>query len=140
MQLNYSRQIIAILDLPNSNGESATRTLNDEFGAGRALFFPSDVTNFDQLEGKLRKLNCSSNCCGSCDFFFYFLPSCIQECRGSPRKLGHSHQQRWDVERGCLAKDDRTQLRECWCFGHLEHSKLVFFKLKLKVILNAMFN
>ncbi|XP_076632460.1 uncharacterized protein LOC143347313 [Colletes latitarsis] len=47
---------VAILDLPNLNGETAIEKLESQFGEGRAFFFPCDVTSQDQVDSTFKKL------------------------------------------------------------------------------------
>jgi len=44
-------QAIAIIDLPDSNGENAVTELEKEFGANHAIFLIGDVANTEELTG-----------------------------------------------------------------------------------------
>ena len=44
-------QAIAIIDLPDSNGENAVTELEKEFGANHAIFLTGDVANIEELTG-----------------------------------------------------------------------------------------
>jgi len=44
-------QAIAIIDLPDSNGENAVTELEKEFGTNHAIFLIGDVANTEELTG-----------------------------------------------------------------------------------------
>lgn len=44
-------QAVAIVDLPDSNGETTVAELNKEFGADHAIFLVGDVVNADEFTG-----------------------------------------------------------------------------------------
>lgn len=47
-------QFVAILDLPDSNGRVVAETLGIQHGSHRVDFFACDVTNDEQVNGKIR--------------------------------------------------------------------------------------
>ncbi|XP_011882864.1 PREDICTED: peroxisomal hydratase-dehydrogenase-epimerase-like [Vollenhovia emeryi] len=53
--LQSGAKAIAIVDLPDSNGESAVAELEKEFGAGHAFFLVGNVANAKQLAGCFKK-------------------------------------------------------------------------------------
>ncbi|XP_076657969.1 uncharacterized protein LOC143362046 [Halictus rubicundus] len=53
--LKNGAKIVSILDLPTSTGNTTVATLEKEFGKGKALFFPCDVTNVKQFEETFEK-------------------------------------------------------------------------------------
>jgi len=44
-------QAIAIIDLPDSNGENAVMELEKEFGTDHAIFLVGNVANAEELTG-----------------------------------------------------------------------------------------
>lgn len=44
-------QAVAIIDLPDSNGENAVMELEKEFGVNHAIFLIGNVTNAEELTG-----------------------------------------------------------------------------------------
>lgn len=44
-------QSVAIVDLPDSNGETTVAELEKEFGADHAIFLVGDVANAEELTG-----------------------------------------------------------------------------------------
>lgn len=44
-------QAVAVIDLPDSNGENAVTELKKEFGANHAAFFVGNVANAEELTG-----------------------------------------------------------------------------------------
>ncbi|XP_076661610.1 15-hydroxyprostaglandin dehydrogenase [NAD(+)]-like [Halictus rubicundus] len=53
--LKNEAKIVSILDLPTSAGTTIVANLGKEFGKGKALFFPCDVTNVKQFEETFEK-------------------------------------------------------------------------------------
>lgn len=53
-------QAVAIVDLPDSNGETSVEELNKEFGADHAIFLVGDVTNAEELTGVVLIHYCKS--------------------------------------------------------------------------------
>ncbi|KYN01499.1 PREDICTED: 15-hydroxyprostaglandin dehydrogenase [NAD(+)]-like [Cyphomyrmex costatus] len=54
--LRNGARCVAVVDLPTSNGQNATATLENEFGKGRAVFLACDVTKPDDLEKTFKKI------------------------------------------------------------------------------------
>lgn len=54
--LRHGAKGIAIIDLPTSNGKNAVATLEKEFGKGRAVFLPYDVTKDDDMEKAFKEV------------------------------------------------------------------------------------
>nr|AAR84629.1 putative alcohol dehydrogenase [Gryllotalpa orientalis] len=53
--LRHGVQAVAVADLDERKGDNSVKQLNDEFGAGKAIFIKCDVTNKDDLEATFRK-------------------------------------------------------------------------------------
>lgn len=53
--LKNGAKTVAILDLPTSAGATKAANLEKEFGKGKAVFFPCDVTNIQQFEETFKK-------------------------------------------------------------------------------------
>ncbi|XP_076285918.1 15-hydroxyprostaglandin dehydrogenase [NAD(+)]-like [Lasioglossum baleicum] len=62
--LKNGAKIVSILDLPTSAGTTTVANLEKEFGKGKALFFPCDVTNVKQFEETFKK---AANAMGGID-------------------------------------------------------------------------
>lgn len=48
---NCTLQAVAVIDLPDSNGENAVAELEKEFGANHAIFLTGNVANAEELTG-----------------------------------------------------------------------------------------
>ncbi|XP_076285942.1 15-hydroxyprostaglandin dehydrogenase [NAD(+)]-like [Lasioglossum baleicum] len=62
--LKNGAKIVSLLDLPTSAGTTTVANLEKEFGKGKALFFPCDVTNVKQFEETFKK---AANAMGGID-------------------------------------------------------------------------
>ncbi|XP_043260459.1 15-hydroxyprostaglandin dehydrogenase [NAD(+)]-like isoform X1 [Colletes gigas] len=54
--LQNGARVVAILDLTSSSGQASAATLEKEFGKGRAVFFPCDVSNREQFKETFRRV------------------------------------------------------------------------------------
>lgn len=54
--LRYGAKRVALLDLATSTGESTAATLEKEYGKGRVIFFPCDVTNAEEFTSTFNKV------------------------------------------------------------------------------------
>lgn len=54
--LHHNAKRVAILDLPNSNEETAIEKLEEQFGKDRVMFFDCDVTKQEQVESTFKKV------------------------------------------------------------------------------------
>ncbi|XP_076632424.1 uncharacterized protein LOC143347260 [Colletes latitarsis] len=54
--LQNGARVVAILDLTSSPGQASAATLEKEFGKGRAVFFPCDVSNREQFKETFRRV------------------------------------------------------------------------------------
>lgn len=62
--LKNGAKIVSILDLPTSAGATTVANLEKEFGKGKALFYPCDVTNVKLFEETFKK---AANAMGGID-------------------------------------------------------------------------
>lgn len=54
--LQNGAKVVAIVDLSNSPGLKSAAVLEKQFGKGKAVFFPCDITNVQQFEETFKKI------------------------------------------------------------------------------------